>query len=373
MMSFIEMLPKYDLPALRTGLDKIYPSKVEEALGKTQLDFSDFLALISPAAKDYLERMAQIADAITRRRFGRVILLYAPLYLSNECTNACIYCGFNVHRKFPRVTLNMDEILAETVQLRKSGFKHILLVCGEAVKYVPVHFLQEIITTLSSDFSSLSLEIYPLSRTDYAKVVEAGADGLTLYQESYSKDVYASVHPSGRKKDYGWRLGAIERAGAAGFRRLGIGALLGLNDWRYEAIALALHADYLMKRFWKSQISISFPRLRNAPENYLIPYPVSDAELVQLMLALRIFLHDAGIVISTREPAGLRDKLIHLGVTQMSAGSRTEPGGYLHPAEESAQFKVDDHRSPAEVAAALSRGGYEPVWKDWDKLMHERN
>ncbi|MFH1734498.1 MAG: 2-iminoacetate synthase ThiH [bacterium] len=370
-MSFIDILNKTAVEQLRQQLDDIPPDRVETALNHNALSFSDFLALISPAAADYMEEMAVKARKITLQRFGRIILLYAPLYLSNECSNACLYCGFNVHRRLPRITLSMDEIIAEAGHLKNIGFAHLLLVSGEASKVLPVPRLQEILKVLSKDFPSLSLEIYPLSAPAYAQLAEAGADGLTLYQETYNRDVYAKVHPGGRKRDYNWRLEAVERAAEVGFRRLGIGSLLGLNDWRYEGIALAVHAEYLMKKYWKTQLAISFPRLINTPEGFSVPAPVDDASMVQLMLALRLYLHDAGLVLSTREPPQLRDHLIPLGITQMSAGSRTEPGGYLHPVENGSQFSVEDHRKPAEVAAAIQRNGYEPVWKDWDQVMHE--
>jgi len=372
-MSFAEVLDKANIAELVDGIDTTDRSRVESALVADQADFSDFLALISPAAEGYLEEIAQKARSITLQRFGRIVLLYAPLYLSNECTNSCLYCGFNVHRKLPRITLTPDEALAEAEQLRQFGFAHVLLVCGEAPKYVPVSHLETILHSLRNDFPSLSLEIYPLSTSDYAQLIEAGADGLTLYQETYDRDIYAQVHPSGRKHDFNWRLGAAERAGEVGFRRLGIGSLLGLNDWKFEAVALALHADYLMKRFWKTQVTISFPRLRYASNDFQIASSVNDTELVQMMLALRILHHDTGFVISTREPASLRDRLIPLGVTQMSAGSRTEPGGYLNPAEEGSQFTVDDNRPPSIVAASIIQAGYEPVWKDWDRELHERS
>lgn len=370
-MTFLQVLDNSNIGALRRHLDGISPSAVESALGKSQPDFSDFLALISPAAGKYLEPMAQFAHRVTLQRFGRVILLYAPLYLSNECTNACVYCGFNVKRTLPRINLTLDDLAAEANHLKKWGFGHLLLVCGEAPKVVPVARLEQNLELLRQDFPSLSLEVYPLSGPAYSQLAEAGADGLTLYQETYDRDVYASVHPAGRKRDFNWRLGSVERAGEAGFRRLGIGTLLGLNDWRYEGIALALHAEFLMKRFWKTQITISFPRLRHTPDGFVPNAPVSDAELVQIMLALRIYLPEAGLVLSTREPPELRDRLIPLGITQMSAGSRTEPGGYLHPVEESSQFPVEDRRSPSEIAEVIRRAGYEPVWKDWDRLMHE--
>jgi 2-iminoacetate synthase len=370
-MSFAQVLEKSDIASLRGRLDDVAPERVERALAASEVGFVDFLALISPAARPYLEPMAKRAHSLTLRRFGRVILMYAPLYLTNVCTNSCLYCGFNVNRRVPRITLSLDEIMQEAAFLKKWGFGHILLVSGEAPQVLPVARLAEILRALSGDFPSLSLEVYPLSQPAYAQMAEAGADGLTLYQETYDRRTYSQVHPKGRKRNFGWRLEAVERAAGVGFRRLGIGALLGLNDWRGEAIALALHADYLMKRFWRTQVTISFPRLRNTPNSFAIPRPVSDADLVQMMAALRLFLPDAGIVLSTREPALLRDHLIPLGVTQMSAGSRTEPGGYLHPLSESAQFDVDDKRTPTEVAEAIRRAGYEPVWKDWDRLMHE--
>jgi 2-iminoacetate synthase len=368
-MSFAEILGKIEILKLRAEVEGISPARVEKALAASSTQFSDFMALLSPSARPYLELMAQRAHQITLQRFGRVVLLYAPLYISNECTNACLYCGFNVKRTLPRITLSFDQVLAEANYLKSWGFKHLLFVCGEAPKFVPVALLEQVLRALKSDFPSLSLEVYPLSAPAYAQVANAGADGLILYQETYDREVYAQVHPGGRKRDFDWRLSAAERAGQAGFRRLGIGALLGLNDWRYEAIALGMHAQYLMKRFWKTQITVSFPRLRHTPADFNAPAPVGDADLVQLMLALRIYLPDAGMVVSTREAAAFRDRLIPLGVTQMSAGSRTEPGGYLKPVEEGAQFMVEDVRTPTEVAAAIRRAGYEPVWKDWDREM----
>jgi 2-iminoacetate synthase len=370
-MTFNDILQTTDLPALRRRMDQTQPREVERVLGAGAADFHDFLTLISPAATHYLEPLAQLAHRISLQRFGRVILLYAPLYLSNECTNACQYCGFNLNRTLPRITLTSEEILAEAKYLHDVGFRHLLLVCGEAPKVVPVAALETALDLLKDDFASLSLEVYPLSGPGYMQVAAAGADGLTLYQETYDRETYARVHPAGRKRDYDWRLEAVERAGEAGLRRLGIGVLLGLHDWRSEALCLALHADYLMKRFWQSQISLSFPRLRHTPDTFTAPHPVNDAELVQLMLALRVFLPDAGMVLSTREPASLRDRLIPLGVTQMSAGSRTEPGGYLHPVEAGSQFSVEDQRTPQEVANVIRQSGYEPAWKDWDSQMHE--
>ncbi len=370
-MSIRELLERTDLRRLRSELDVVGESAVEAALGRSSATFADFLTLLSPCAAAYLEPMAERARRITLQRFGRVILMYAPLYLSNACTNACSYCGFNVHRKTARIVLDEPSILAEAGVLHRAGFRHVLLVTGEAPSVFSVDHLAAALRCLAPQFSSLSLEVQPLTTEQYREMADAGADGLTLYQETYDRDVYASVHPAGRKRDYDYRIEAIGRAGEAGLRRLGIGALLGLHDARSEAIALALHADYLMKHYWRSQVSISFPRLRLPEDSPMRCNPVSDATLVQLLLALRIYLHDVGLVMSTRESSSFRDCLIPLGLTQMSAGSRTEPGGYLHPSRDAVQFEVEDCRSPSEVARAIRAAGYEPVWKDWDRLMHE--
>ncbi|RJP74809.1 MAG: radical SAM protein, partial [Candidatus Zixiibacteriota bacterium] len=293
-MSFRQLLDRTDRESLHRRVLDTTPEAVERALAAPAVSFSGFLALISPAARNYLEPMARRARSLTARRFGRVVLLYAPLYLSNECTNACLYCGFNVHRTVPRITLKSNKITAEANYLTKAGFKHLLLVCGEAPQAVPVPRLAEALNALRKDFPSLSLEVYPLSEEEYRQVAAAGADGLTLYQETYDREVYARVHPAGRKRDYDWRLEAAERAGRADFRRLNVGALLGLADWRREAVAVALHADYLMKTFWRAQVAVSFPRLRHTPEGFQPPAPVSDAGLTQMLMALRLFLPDAG-------------------------------------------------------------------------------
>jgi 2-iminoacetate synthase len=295
--------------------------------------------------------------------------MYAPVYVSNECTNRCVYCSFSASNPVPRTTLAIEQVLAEADVLRSLGFYHLLLVSGESHKAVPVQYFERLLQSLRGRAAYLGLEIYPLDAAEYGRLAQAGADGVTLYQETYDRAVYREVHPAGRKADFDWRLAAIERAGEAGMAKLNVGALLGLHDWRTEAIAVGLHASWLMNRFWRSQVSVSFPRLRRGPDAYAPSAPVDDSEMVQMMLAVRIFLPDAGIVLSTREPAQLRDALLPLGVTQMSAGSRTEPGGYSVPCEDGAQFDVQDRRSPGEVAEAIRMAGYEPVWKDWDRVI----
>jgi 2-iminoacetate synthase len=330
------------------------------------LGFGDFISLLSPAAEPYLEEMARKAHHLTEQRFGKVIVLFAPLYLSNICTNSCVYCGFNMSNPVARRTLTAVQAAAEGQYLHNQGYRHLLLVSGEAPKVVTLPYLSEVMGKLSPLFASISVEIYPMGTGAYTSLVENGVDGLVVFQETYNQQRYREVHPAGKKRDYHWRLETPERGGKAGFRRIGIGALLGLCDWRAEGFFLALHSRYLQRNFWKSQVSVSFPRIQSASGGYRPPYPVSDAHFVQLLTALRLFLPDVGLILSTRESPRLRDNLIPLGITSMSAGSRTDPGGYTQEDEAAAQFEIADHRSPQAVAEMIYNKGYEPVWKDWD-------
>ncbi|MGD0571432.1 MAG: 2-iminoacetate synthase ThiH [Sedimentisphaerales bacterium] len=328
------------------------------------------LMLISPAAENFLEQMAQIAHQLTLQRFGRTIRLYAPLYVSNFCVNDCVYCGFNKSHKFPRIRLTVEQTLAEAETIAKEGFKDLLLVSSEDKKFITVDYLAELASKLRPKFSSLSVEIYQMSADEYAKLFAAGIEGVTLYQETYNRDTYHKYHPAGPKADYDYRLNAADSMGQGGMREIGIGALLGLDDWRLETLALAEHAHYLMKRYWKSRVSFSFPRLRPAKDVDRARFNLlSDKNLVQMLLALRLCFADAGMTISTREPANLRDQLVKLGITRMSAGSKTNPGGYSTHADSVGQFDIDDSRSPAQIAAMLKQAGLEPVWKDWDSAF----
>ncbi|MCX7679838.1 MAG: 2-iminoacetate synthase ThiH [Spirochaetes bacterium] len=329
----------------------------------------NYFALFSPAADEYLEQMAQLSHAITRRRFGNIIQLYAPLYLSNECANCCAYCGFNRNNNIERITLTVEQIEREAHLLYRQGFRHILLVSGEHRGKLPLETLAEIASRIHRNFSSVSIEVYPMDEDEYAKMISSGVDGLTIYQETYNKNVYETVHPAGPKRDFDWRLAAPDRGGRAGFRKIGIGALLGLSNWRLDGYYTALHARYLTKTYWRSHIQISFPRLRPAEGNFHTPSPVTDRQLVHLICAMRLILPDAGLVLSTREPASLRDHIMPLGITTMSAGSRTEPGGYSNPEGAGKQFEVEDRRSPAEVAESILKHGFDPVWKDWDRTF----
>ncbi len=354
---------------IREAIAAAGPDDVARALSREVLHPEDLAALLSPQALPRLEDMARLAHRHTRRHFGRTIGLYVPLYLSNVCTADCTYCFYAKHSggQGARQTLSPEEIRAECESLAGHGFKTLLLVSGDAPRVVPVTYLAQAVAIARDYFPSVAVEVYALEEDDYRTLVAQGLEGVTLYMETYHRSTYAQVHLSGKKRDYDYRLGAIERAGHAGVRRLSIGALLGLADWRLEGFWLGLHARYLQKECWQSAISISFPRLLHAPPRHLLQHPLSDKQLVQLMLALRIFLPEVGFNLSTREPATLRDRLIPLGVTMMSAGSSTRPGGYTHKAEDIlAQFEIEDRRSPAEVAEAIRRAGYDPVWKDFD-------
>jgi len=375
-------------------------SQVDMALAGSLRGLDRLTALLSPAASKRLEELGQLSQAITQQRFGKVIRLFAPLYLSNECINNCAYCGFSRDNPILRVTLEEKEVQQEAQALADQGFRHILLVAGEHPKFVSNGYLEACIRRLAPLVPSLSLEVGPMEQADYQPLVRAGAEGLVVYQETYDTDVYQAMHTAGPKKDFDWRLDTPERAYGAGFRRLGIGALFGLADWRVEAISLAAHTDYLLRKCWKSQITVSFPRLRPCAGAFEPMTTFDDRSLVQLIAAFRICFPDVGQVLSTREPASLRDGLIPLGITTMSAGSHTEPGGYtgagqsnlhqttkgriqalepladsdqLKPRQATGQFDIADHRSPAEMAEVIRSSGYEPVWKDWDAaiLKHE--
>jgi 2-iminoacetate synthase len=367
-----------------------------QSLGRSQLSLDDFAHLISPAAADLLEPMGQRSRQVTQQRFGKVIRLFAPLYLSNECINNCQYCGFSRDNAILRVTLSVEEVVREARALLDQGFRNILLVAGEHPRFVSRDYLSGCIAALHESVPSVSLEVGPMETEDYRPLVQAGADGLVVYQETYDRALYDEMHTAGPKKNFDWRLETPERAYTAGFRRLGIGALYGLADWRYEALCVAAHAEYLLRACWKSSITISLPRLRPCAGEFQPRTHMTDREMVQLICAFRLKFPDVGLVLSTREPARLRDGLMPLGITLMSAGSHTEPGGYtgagkqnLHTtqrgrivelgasewaanggnAHATEQFHIADERSAGEVADRIRGLGYEPVWKDWDAAL----
>jgi len=351
-------------------LERAGAADVERALSLPAgvYSFDKLVALVSPAAVGYLEAMARLSHQVTVQRFGNTIKLYAPLYLSNHCVNSCRYCGFNRRTDFERTRLTVAEAAAEADIIAAEGFTDILLVSSEDREFVGIDYLCELVQRLRGKFSSTSVEIYPVEEAEYARLFKAGIEGVTLYQETYDRAAYEYYHPAGPKADYDNRLKTPDRIASAGMRELGVGVLLGLNNWRSEALALAEHAHYLMKRYWQCHVSISFPRLRPAYKvgDTEFRHLISDKELVQMITALRLCFADVGLVLSTRERAELRNRLMKLGITRMSAGSKTNPGGYSGRDETIRQFEIDDNRSPGEVAAMIRAQGAEPVWKDWD-------
>lgn len=369
MSDFLSILESLNTEQIRSQIEECRTCDVERLLLKGFIEDDELPTLFSPAAGQMLEEMARHSAALTLRRFGRVIQLYAPIYLSNECANRCRYCGFAHDLDVPRMTLTPEQAVSEGDILHRQGFRHILLVSGESPRHVSMDYLLEIVRGLSGKFASISIELYPMEQEEYQMLAEAGVDGIALYQETYNKACYSEVHPAGPKRDYARRLAAIEKAGEAGFRSLGVGALLGLTDWRVEAFLLALHARFLMRRFWKSRIAMSFPRIREAAGHYAPEHPIGDADFVQMICAMRLIFPDAELVMSTREGAVLRDNLIGLGITRMSAGSRTNPGGYGAAPESGGQFEVEDSRTPAEVARVIASKGFEPVFKDFDRAF----
>jgi 2-iminoacetate synthase len=353
-------------------LQQITPAEVEWALSRKAGYYvlDRLLILISPTAENFIEQMAQLAHQLTLQRFGKTVRLYAPLYLSNFCVNDCVYCGFNKNHKFPRIRLTIEQALAEADVIAGEGFKDLLLVSSEDKKFITVDYLADLAAKLRPKFSSISVEIYQMATEEYTKLFAAGIEGVTLYQETYDRETYCKYHPAGPKADYDYRLSAPESMAQAGMREIGIGALLGLSDWRLETLALAEHAHYLMKQYWQSRVSFSFPRLRPAKDVDQTQFNLlSDKNLVQMILAIRLCFADAGMTISTREPAHLRDQLVKLGITRMSAGSKTNPGGYSGSTGSVEQFEIDDKRTPAQIAAMLKSQGLEPVWKDWDSAF----
>jgi 2-iminoacetate synthase len=398
-MSFVAEFNRLPLADLLQRARTATAADVERVLGAEARSLADFAVLLSPAAAGFLEQLCRQSQALTRQRFGKVIRLFAPLYLSNECINNCAYCGFSRDNPILRVTLSVDEVRREAAALTEEGFRNVLLVAGEHPKFVSNGYLADCTAALHGVVPSLSLEVGPMEVAEYEPIVRAGAEGLVVYQETYDRDVYGRMHTLGPKRNFDWRLECPERAYAAGFKRLGIGALHGLADWRYEAFATAAHAAYLLRHCWKAMLTISLPRLRPCAGEFQPLTHLGDRELVQLVAAFRLFLPDAGLVLSTREPAPLRDGLLPLGITHASAGSHTEPGGYTGAGRDSihqtvrgrivelaadasewspqsgratnatGQFDIADERSAGEIAALIRRLGYEPVWKDWDAVL----
>lgn len=368
-MSFLEVFNTYNWDETKKTIYSKTAADVERALQKGHRELHDFMALISPAAAPYLEQMAQLSHQLTQKRFGRTIQMYIPMYLSNECQNICTYCGFSLDNKIPRRTLTEKEILSETAHIKAMGYDHILLVTGEANKTVGVEYFKKALKLIAPQFSHISLEVQPLDQPEYEELIDYGLNTVLVYQETYHREDYKKHHPKGKKSNFNYRLETPDRLGKAGIHKIGLGVLFGLEDWRTDSFFTALHLQYLEKKYWQTKYSISFPRLRPHAGGLTPKVEMTDRELVQLICAYRIFNEEVELSLSTRESQKFRNNIIKLGITSMSAGSKTNPGGYANAPDSLEQFEIDDQRSPAEIAAMLKQQGYEPVWKDWDKAF----
>ncbi len=369
-MSFYTLLQEYNNFDFEAFFAEISDQDIERIVAKETLLPLDFLALLSPKAAENLEVIAAKANKLTKQYFGKTIQLFTPLYISNYCSNACIYCGFNHENRIVRRKLTLDEIEKEAQAISQTGMQHLLLLTGESIKATPLPYLVEAVRCLKKYFASVSIEIFPMDEEEYQELYQAGVDGLTLFQEVYDPVIYDEVHLAGKKTDYRFRLDGPERGAQAGFRMVNIGALLGLGEKRSEFFFTGLHAAYLDDKYLDTEISVSLPRFNEAECDFRPQYPVDDKTFVQFLLAIRLFLPRAGVTISTRENSFMRDNLIKLGATRFSAGVCTSVGGYSHPdTQDTPQFEITDERTVEEVAAAITAHGYQPVYKDWDDII----
>ncbi|EHR0248187.1 TPA: 2-iminoacetate synthase ThiH [Vibrio parahaemolyticus] len=369
-MSFYDRFQQLDWDDISMSIYAKTAQDVERALAKPKRDLEDFKALISPAAEPYLEQMAKISYSLTRKRFGNTMSLYIPLYLSNLCANACTYCGFSMENRIKRRTLNRDEVEAEIGAIKRMKFDSVLLVTGEHETKVGMKYFREMVPIIKQRFNYLAMEVQPLDQDEYAELKTLGLDAVMVYQETYHPKTYAQHHLRGNKMDFRYRLETPDRLAKAGIDKIGIGALIGLEEWRTDCFFAAAHLDYLERTYWQSRYSISFPRLRpcagNVPASGLQPKSVmTDKQLVQLICAYRLFNPEVELSLSTRESPQFRDNVLPLGITSMSAASKTQPGGYATEEVELEQFEISDERSAASVEDMIRAKGFDPVWRDW--------
>ena len=344
---------------------------VKCALAKERLSVNDFMALVSPAAEPFLEEMAQLSQHYTRQRFGNTMSMFIPLYLTNSCSNHCIYCGFQHNNPMERTILNEAEMVNEYKAIKAlAPYENLLLVTGENPAKAGVDYLERALQLAKPYFSNLQIEVMPLKADEYERLTHAGLNGVICFQETYNKQRYKVYHPRGMKSKFEWRLDGFDRMGQAGVHRIGMGALIGLEDWRTDVTMLAHHLRHLQRNYWKTKYSVNFPRMRPSEGHFQPNVVMTDRELAQLTFAFRIFDHDVDISYSTRENAELRNNMAPLGVTTMSAESKTEPGGYFTYPQALEQFTISDNRTTTEVVQDLKALGIEPVWKDWDQSFN---
>ncbi len=367
---FSDEIKRYDWDDTTRAINSKTARDVEIALSKEHLNIDDFMALISPAAEPYIENMAQLSHKYTMERFGKTISMYIPLYVSNACSNYCVYCGFNHNNPMQRTTLTMEQVKAECEAIRRLGpFENLLIVSGEFPAVNGVDYIEKVLQTARPYFNNLTIEVMPMKENDYYRLTQSGLNGVVCFQETYNETNYKKYHPKGMKSIYEWRLNGYDRMGAAGVHKIGMGVLIGLEDWRTDVTMLARHLQYLRRNYWRTRYSINFPRMCPSEGGYQPKVVMSDKELAQLTFAFRLFDHDVDISYSTRENPAFRANMMRLGVTSMSAGSKTEPGGYATSPDALEQFEVSDDRTPLEVANEIRTLGYEAVWKDWDKIF----
>jgi 2-iminoacetate synthase len=369
MPGFKDLFDQYNWNDVKAGIYAKTAKDVEQALHNSRRSLEDFKALISPAAQPYLEDMARLSHQLTRQRFGDTMQLYVPFYLSNECQNICTYCGFSFDNKIRRRTLSSAEIMQEVAAIKEMGYNHVLLVTGEANQTVSVDYFKKALELIRPHFANISMEVQPLDEEEYAALTPYGLHAVLVYQETYHREDYKLHHPKGKKSNFDYRLDTPDRLGRAGIHKIGLGVLIGLEDWRTDSFFTALHLRYLEKTYWQTKYSLSFPRLRPFSGGLPPKVEMNDRELVQLICAYRLLDPEVELSLSTRESPHFRDHAIRLGITSISAGSKTNPGGYATDIESLEQFEISDERSPAEIAAMLKKNGYEPVWKDWDAVL----
>lgn len=371
---FADVVDQWDWDETPAQFARFTDGDVDFVLSKAsagrQLSPEEFMVLISPAAANRLEEMAQLSQRFTRERFGKTISMYIPLYVSNECTNKCVYCGFNHDNPLARTTLTLEQVKAECEAIRRLGpFENLLIVSGEFPSVNGVDYMEKVLDTCRPYFHNLTLEAMPMKQKDYERLIAHGLNGVVCFQETYNRRKYRHYHPRGMKSYYDWRLNGYDRMGRAGIHKIGMGVLIGLEDWRTDVTFMARHLRYLQKLYWRTRYSVNFPRMCPSETGYQPNVVMTERELAQLTFAFRIFDHDVDISYSTRENPEFRQNMMALGVTSMSAGSQTEPGGYASCPDALEQFEVTDHRSPRAVSEAIRQGGYDVVWKDWDRIF----
>ncbi len=370
-MNFKNKIKSLDWESVEKSIYSKTSEDVEHALKENKRSLEDFKALISPAAEPYLEEMAQLSNRLTQERFGKTVQFYIPLYLSNECQNICTYCGFSLDIKIARKTLTDEEILEEVKVIKSYGYDHVLIVTGEANKTVGVDYFKNAVRLIKPYFSNIAIEVQPLDEEEYRDLIEEGINAVLVYQETYHKENYKIHHPKGKKSNFEYRLDTHDRLGRAEIHKMGLGVLIGLEDWRTDSFYCATHLDYLEKKYWKTKYAISFPRLRPCAGGAELKSVMTDKELIQLICAYRIFNQEIELSMSTRESKSFRENCVKFGITSISADAKTDPGGYANPKVNLEQFEINDKRPTSEFIKAIEAQGYEPVFKDWDQSLQE--